>query len=263
MIVAVLVGHGGIEPGGPHADLAKGTRDAALGGVPIAVLVGGGQGKVIVEGAGLAAPQEPRGDVSKAASGNLGGDLAALLPTARGQADRGPQRVATEQHGWPPNDLDTVHRLQRYQVEVHLLDRGLVDPHAVEEDTHALGETGDRRHEEAPERQGGLQRIPLLVLESHAGQALEQVRQDHRARRSDAGPLQDVYRTRYPGARQRLGQRPRRDHLHRGQPYHAFLARSLLIGGLSGQRSAGHHEDEEQRAPPGSQPQRPRGAHAP
>src|SRR5439155_20403355 len=119
----------------------------------------------------------------------FGADLAAVFSAARAQADGRPRRVAAEGDRGTPDGLDAVHGLKRNQVEVALLGRGLVEPHAVEEDAHAVGQARDRRHDEPAERQGGLEGVPLLVLETHTRQALENVREDRSPWRPDSGPI--------------------------------------------------------------------------
>ena len=188
-VVAVLVGEGRVEPGRADADLGKGARQSALRVVPVAVLADSRQREVVVERTGFPAQQEARVESPEAAAGDFGADLAALFSAARGQADGRPQRVAAEEDRGTPDDLDAVHGFQRNQVEVDLLDRGLVEPHAVEEDAHALGQARHRRHDEPAERQGGLEGVPLLVLETHTRQALENVREDRSSWRPDLGPI--------------------------------------------------------------------------
>ena len=134
---------------------------------------------------------------------------------ARGdEIDRAAERVAAEQRAVAREDLDAVDVVHRQQVEVDLRGLGLVHPHAVEEDRHALRQADDRRRVEAAAGEVELVGAAEIVVGREAGHALDRVREDARlvgvhllgAERGDPG--------RHAGADRRAGGGPdAADHL--------------------------------------------------
>src|SRR5437764_982014 len=141
--------------------------------VAVAVVARVGERERPVEGARCASETKAQVLTAEAPGRDLGDDLARLPPPPRDHVDRAAERVAPEEDGRAADHLDPLHVLERDQVEVHLLHRRLVEPHAVEEDAEALRQSRHRRRAESSEREVRLEAVPLLVLERGARKALE------------------------------------------------------------------------------------------